>query len=316
MLEIVDQFLWTKENKVITRDKHNVPGLANFSHWNFRSATNPAAMHYHTNIFEFHCMLHGRRIFQVMDGSSLRTYIVTGNQAAVTYPGELHGYRDSFVEPYEFYSLQIDVTDPEHLLGLDREYSLQLYATLCEIQKKLSALGEHRLQLGSTHIQLLRTAFNFFSSFDEESIRIGVQFLCCFCFSLKLMSPVTDQPPVDEHIAVSIQYMRDHFTEKPSLQSLARVAGYSLSYFKSKFREETGLTPAAYLSLLRLELAKDRLANTNCSVTQISEDLCFSSTSYFTAAFKKMTSFTPKEYREKYGTAQITSSRKDHPNQE
>jgi AraC-like DNA-binding protein len=110
--------------------------------------------------------------------------------------------------------------------------------------------------------------------------------------------------------------MRDHFTEKPSLQSLARVAGYSLSYFKSKFREETGLTPAAYLSLLRLELAKDRLANTNCSVTQISEDLSFSSTSYFTAAFKKMTSFTPKEYREKYGTAQITSSRKDHPNQE
>ena len=303
MLEIVDKFLWTKENKVITKDKHNVPGLANFSHWNFRSATNPAAMHYHTNIFEFHCMLHGRRIFQVMDRDNLKTYIITGNQAAVTYPGQLHGYKDSFVEPYEFYSLQIDVTDPERLLGLDREYSLQLYDILSDIQKKLTALSEHRLQLGSTHIQLLRTAFTFFSSFEEESIRTGVQFLCCFFFGLKYMSPVTDQPAIDEHIGTCIQYMRDHFMEKPSLQQLAGVAGYSLSYFKSKFKEETGMTPAGYLTLLRIELAKERLAHTNCSITQLSEDLSFSSTSYFTAAFKKMTSFTPKEYREKYSEA-------------
>ena len=297
MEEIIDQFLWTKENKVITRDRHHVPGLANISHWNFKRAATPAEMHYHKDIFELHCMIHGRRMFQVLKNDRPETFIVMGNQAAITFPSQIHGYSDSFLEPYEFYSLQVDVSKPDCLLGLDKSYSTALYDSLTRIQSDLTRLGEQRLEIGKTHISLFRSAFTFFSAFDENSIRTGVQFLTCFLFSLQYLSPVTDTGHVDDHIDDSIQYMREHYLEKPSLETLSEISGYSLSHYKAKFREETGMTPANYLATLRLEYAKDKLARTNCSITKLAMDLNFSSPSHFCSAFKKRTSYTPVEYR-------------------
>ena len=297
MKEIVDEFLWTKENKVITRDRHHVPGLANFSHWNYKRAAMPAEVHYHKNIFELHCMIHGKRVFQVFKDNRLQNCIVTGSQVAITFPSQAHGYTDSYLGPYEFYSLQIDISQPDCLLGLDRVYSEALYQTLCQIRSDLSKQDEQRLEVGKTHISLLRSAFTFFSSFNEDSIRTGVQFLTCFLFSLKYLRPAVETGHINDRIELSVEYMRRHFLEKPSLQALADVSGYSLSHYKAKFREETGMNPANYLSTLRLDYAKDKLINTNCSVTKLAMDLCFSSPSHFCGAFKKLTSYTPMEYR-------------------
>ena len=299
MQEIFDQFLWTKENKVITRDRHHVPGLANISHWNYKSATRPASMHFHSNIFEVHCMVSGRRIFQIQHEDGLKPYAITGSQAAVSFPGQVHGYLDNFVEPYEFYSFQLDVSDPAHMLGLDPLYSQALCRELETLQERMLSDGEQRLELGSTHIHLLRSAFNFFSYFEEQETRMGVQFLTCFCFSLKYLKPVVDHPKLDDHIQASMEYMRENYADRPSLQVLAEKAGYSLSYYKTKFKEETGMTPADFLASLRLEYAKDRLANTSQSITRISSDLNFSSPSHFSSAFRKWTSYTPREYRER-----------------
>lgn len=84
MKEIFDEFLWTKENKVITHDKHNVPGLANFGHWNYHTATSPAEPHYHKDIYEIHIMTHGRRVFNVFEDNKQVTYIANGNQNTST----------------------------------------------------------------------------------------------------------------------------------------------------------------------------------------------------------------------------------------
>ena len=33
MPEIFDDYCWQKHKQVITREKHHIPGLANFAHW-------------------------------------------------------------------------------------------------------------------------------------------------------------------------------------------------------------------------------------------------------------------------------------------
>lgn len=301
MKEIIDQFLWTRDNKVITRDKHRVPGLANISHWNFRAATAPAQVHYHNNIYEFHCMIRGRRIFQIMsDDGTFKSFSVSGNELAVTFPGQVHGYQDNYVEPYEFYSFQLDVSDPDHMLGLDTFYSRMLCEELSQMQDRMHASGEQRLKVGYTHINLLRSAFNFFSSFQEDTTMMGVQFLSCFCYSLKYLTPVTKNPVIDPNIQSSIDYMNAHFQDNPPLQAAADAAGYSLSYFKAKFKEETGNTPADYLATTRVEYAKNRLTESEDSITEIASDLNYSSVSHFCYAFKKRTSYTPMSYRQRY----------------
>lgn len=303
MKEIFDSFLWTKERKIITYEKHHVPGLAVFGHWDFSSATAPAEFHYHTNIFEIHTMLQGRRIFLVEEDDKQIPYIVRGNQLSVTFPGQPHGYNESFVEPYEFYSFQIDISDPDHLLGLDEEYSRELCNELFALKDRLQKRKEHILALGSVHLQLLRSAFNLFSAFDTASIRTGVQFLCCFLFSLKYLEPPTANGKIGENINRCILFMNENMLDNPPLEAIANVSGYSLSYFKSRFKKEMGITPADYLLLLRIEYAKYKLSQTNCSITRLSMELNFSSPSYFCSTFKRLTAYTPKEYREKYGNA-------------
>ena len=117
---------------------------------------------------------------------------------------------------------------------------------------------------------------------------------------LRYLNLVSEETEIDEHISEAIQYMRNHFMLNPSLQEVADHVGYSLSYFKIRFKDEIGITPANYLSILRMEYAKEQLRTSNCSINKLASDLCFSSASHFCAVFKKQTSYTPREYRENH----------------
>ena len=74
-----------------------------------------------------------------------------------------------------------------------------------------------------------------------------------------------------------MEYMRTHISEKLQLSELADIAGYSLSFFKVKFKKEVGITPPEYINLQKFEAAKKLLTETNQSITDIAYSLGFSS---------------------------------------
>lgn len=298
--EIKDQFLWTKENKTITFDHHHVNGLANFTHWNYKSATASSIMHYHENIYEIHCMVRGKRRFEVFKNGELSTSTITGNQLSITFPGQIHGYKDNFIDPYEFYAVQIDISNNENLLGLDPLFSKQLVDELKALELKMKNLENQQLLLGRTHINLIQRAFTFFSFLDEKSIRTGTMFLNCFLFSLKYLSISPNAFEIDTNITKAVDYIQNNPTEDLSIPSLAHLSGYSCSYFKSKFKNETGMTPTDFIRNTRLEAAKNMLIKSNIKISMLSDELGYSSTSYFCFVFKKYTSYSPSEYRELY----------------
>lgn len=297
MFDLIDEFCWTKQQKIITKDKHNVPGLGNFAHWNYNTSSSPSPMHYHSNIIEIHCMLKGKRYTQIEKNGELTKYVTTGNQAFITFPSDVHSNGSEPQTPYEFYAFQVIVSDPYHLLGLDKEYSFALY-------NQLMRLNCHQLNLGTTHIKNLISAFNFFSEFNADSIMIGVQFLTCFLFNLKYLTPVQEpkNSQIDWRIKKSIDYLSENITENLQLIDLADASGYSLSRFKVKFKEELGITPAEYINLHKFEMAKKLLIETNMSITDVAYSLGFSSVSYFSAVFKKLATCTPQYYRRHYST--------------
>lgn len=295
MFEIIDEYCWTKQKKIITKDKHNVPGLGNFAHWNYTTSSSPSPMHYHSNIIEIHSMIKGKRYTQIEKDGEIKKYITTGNQAFLTFPFDVHSNGSEPQTPYEFYAFQIIISNPYNLLGLNKEYSFALY-------NQLMHLNCHQLNLGSTHISNLRSAFNFFSDLNAESIMVGVQFLTCFLFNLKFMVPVQEAKnmQIDWRIKKSIDYLSENITETLQLIDLADASGYSLSRFKVKFKEELGITPAEYINLHKFEIAKKQLIETNISVTDLAYELGFSSVSYFSAVFKKLSGLTPQNYRKYY----------------
>ena len=78
------------------------------------------------------------------------------------------------------------------------------------------------------------------------------------------------------------------------------MAGYSLSYYKQKFKQEVGITPSEYMMLQKIERAKKILTESDQSITNIAFSMGFSSSNYFCSVFKKFMDCTPKDYRKKY----------------
>ncbi len=84
------------------------------------------------------------------------------------------------------------------------------------------------------------------------------------------------------------------------ISQIYELSNYSQSRFISLFTQYVGKTPIKYITDLKINYAKNLLLKTNFSLIYISNELGFSSLSYFITLFKKNTGMTPYMYRKKY----------------
>ena len=82
------------------------------------------------------------------------------------------------------------------------------------------------------------------------------------------------------------------------MQVLSSYVGYAEIYLSRKFRQEMGITVTAYIIRQKIELAKQLLRADNTPISDIAEQLCFSTQSYFSEQFRRVTGLTPGEYRQ------------------
>lgn len=104
------------------------------------------------------------------------------------------------------------------------------------------------------------------------------------------------KPPV---YARFYQYICDHFGEEVTSLDAAEAFNLDHSYFCRLFKKSFGEPFQTYLCKFRIEKAKQRLRNTDQSVSQIASETGFNSFSYFSKKFKEYNGMTPKEYRNK-----------------
>lgn len=92
-------------------------------------------------------------------------------------------------------------------------------------------------------------------------------------------------------------YLSEHFTEDISLESVAAYAGFSKYHFERIFTEFTGVTFYQYIQQLRINYAQYLLSNPELSITDISYQAGFASSTAFTRAFRKSTGYPPSQFR-------------------
>ncbi|GLX70820.1 AraC family transcriptional regulator [Paenibacillus glycanilyticus] len=93
-------------------------------------------------------------------------------------------------------------------------------------------------------------------------------------------------------------YFSFHLAEPLNLDDLSKRAHLSPSRFRAVFRERFGMPPHQYLMQTRLEHAKDLLASSTYSISQIAEYCGFSDVSHFTHVFKAKVGTPPGLFRE------------------
>lgn len=94
-----------------------------------------------------------------------------------------------------------------------------------------------------------------------------------------------------------MDYVDRHISEKIQIKNIASSLGYADYYLTSKFKKDTGINLRDYICQKKVEHAKLLLNGTQLSVQQISEQLSFSSVSYFCVVFQKFAGMTPGDFR-------------------
>ena len=93
-------------------------------------------------------------------------------------------------------------------------------------------------------------------------------------------------------------YIDEHLHEDLSLTRLGEVACYNSSYLSTVYKNLTGQSLIDYINQVRINRAKQLLAQSEMRVRQIALTCGFESQQYFHRLFKKKTGLTPNEYRE------------------
>lgn len=94
----------------------------------------------------------------------------------------------------------------------------------------------------------------------------------------------------------AIEYIQTHAGDKLNVDKLAAVAAMSSSHFSRVFRQETGFTPLAYLTRVRLDQAKKLLRAGERSISTVALACGFASPSHFTDIFRRASGQTPSDF--------------------
>jgi len=101
----------------------------------------------------------------------------------------------------------------------------------------------------------------------------------------------------DNILYQAIQYIRENTNKNITVANVADHVGFSRPSLSRKFKKELGFEISAFIRKCKLEDAKDLLAYSHKSISEISSYLCFSSQSHFQKTFKDHYGITPQTFR-------------------
>jgi len=103
---------------------------------------------------------------------------------------------------------------------------------------------------------------------------------------------------VERNLRKVVSYMEGHFCDPNiNFESLAREVNFSVSYISALLKKKMGISFVKMLTGLRMEKAKELLANPMLKIIDIAEQLGYNDSYYFSHCFKKYVGMSPKEYR-------------------
>ncbi|MBO7297474.1 MAG: AraC family transcriptional regulator [Clostridia bacterium] len=94
-----------------------------------------------------------------------------------------------------------------------------------------------------------------------------------------------------------VTFLKEHIHERLEIADICLALNYNKSYIFEQFKKATGRSVMAYFIRLKTERAKRFLRETEMSVTQIADALAFDTPNYFSKTFKKITGYTPLQYK-------------------
>lgn len=121
-------------------------------------------------------------------------------------------------------------------------------------------------------------------------------------FIIDLLHTLCQSIPSSNPLVYSVQqYVRENYKDFDlSISKIADFLHMNGNYLNTIFRKETDSTITQYITQVRIDAAKELLADKEIRSYEISEKVGISDPNYFSTVFKKITGMSPRQYRERF----------------
>lgn len=108
---------------------------------------------------------------------------------------------------------------------------------------------------------------------------------------------ISHNPKSLKKMKTVLKYVEEHYTEKLTIDDMAKLTFYSKSHFMKFFKVHMGTGFTKYLNDYRLAMAARLLKSSDESILMIAEESGFDNLSYFNRIFKRKYGVSPGSYR-------------------
>lgn len=216
---------------------------------------------------------------QIIDAVNKNEMYQPKGYGVVFHPDLIHGTSlGKHIDDYSFFSYQSN--EALHVSERERQLVLDCFS---KIKYELEhAVDKHSKKLIASNIELL---LNYCVRFYDR------QFIT--------------RENVNKGILGRFETLLKEFfaSDKPQTVGLPTVAwcaselSLSANYFGDLIKKETGKSPHEYIQLKLIDMAKERMFDTNKSVSEIAYGLGFKYPQHFSRVFKQHVGVSPLEYR-------------------
>lgn len=109
----------------------------------------------------------------------------------------------------------------------------------------------------------------------------------------------------DDAVKKAQEYIEENYTERISVDELAREVGVSRRNLERRFRKVTYNSIVEYIQRVRIEAAKQTLERERENVNEAMYKSGYNDSKAFRTTFKKLTGLSPLEYRNKYTRKEV-----------
>jgi AraC-like DNA-binding protein len=285
-------------------DLNSVPlrlQLANFSvdilHWGFiASGWWRNYLHVHS-FFEICYAFAGRGEFKICG----ETYEVKAGDVFVAKPDEPHEIMADKKDPLEIYFWSYTLVPPAKRQTSPNDIDTLLRAFLTTAKRVQHDMAQMERTLELLTDEVVRREVGYSQVIQGLVTKLLLDAARAVT-NIHVPSARELRSPGDAAVDLMMRYLHDNYDRAISVQDVAAQVHLSERHARRLFLETTGKSMKQYLTLLRLDVAKQRLLSEEETISDIAYAVGFNDVRHFSTTFRSIVGVTPSEFREKGGT--------------